>query len=152
MESKRKSFPRFYFLSNDELIDILAHQEDLDVVLKHLRACFFNIVDLTIGDIDADATIDSGFNDEPCLKSMHSAEGEEVPFRKAVKTKEVIEKCQDQLQKAMRETLYQLLMKFLLDYANQERDQFLHGHYGQIVAEIGQIMFCSTTEDHLNDV
>jgi dynein heavy chain len=32
METKRKAFPRFYFLSNDELIDILANSQNMDVV------------------------------------------------------------------------------------------------------------------------
>jgi len=32
MELKRTSFPRFYFLSDDELIDILANSLNYDVV------------------------------------------------------------------------------------------------------------------------
>ena len=32
METKRKAFPRFYFLSNDELIDILANSQNPDVI------------------------------------------------------------------------------------------------------------------------
>jgi len=32
MELKRTAFPRFYFLSDDELIDILANSSQYDVI------------------------------------------------------------------------------------------------------------------------
>jgi hypothetical protein len=44
MEKKRGSFPRFYFLSDDELIDILANSQNIDVIQQHLKTCFDNIV------------------------------------------------------------------------------------------------------------
>ena len=44
MEEKRTKFPRFYFLSNDELIDILANSQNIDVIQQHLKTLFDNIV------------------------------------------------------------------------------------------------------------
>ena len=36
LEDKRKLFPRFYFLSNDELLEILANANNVKEVEKHV--------------------------------------------------------------------------------------------------------------------
>jgi len=44
LETKRRKFPRFYFLSNISLLDILSNGYDPRNVQKHLGDCFDNIV------------------------------------------------------------------------------------------------------------
>jgi len=43
LEEKRELFPRFYFISSDELLQILATATDLKSVEKHVNKCFENI-------------------------------------------------------------------------------------------------------------
>ena len=57
MELKRAAFPRFYFLSSDELIDILANSMNLDIIQGHLKTCFDNIVKLQLDEIDIQGMI-----------------------------------------------------------------------------------------------
>ncbi len=68
LENKRAAFPRFYFLSNDELLEILANSQNLDVIQQHLKTCFDNLVKLEINELD--------------IVAMFSNEGEKVPFNK----------------------------------------------------------------------
>jgi dynein heavy chain len=78
MTLKRKAFPRFYFLSNDELIDILANSADILIIQGHLKTCFDNLVKIEIEDGDI-------------VKGMHSNEKEMVPFYKDVRARGMVE-------------------------------------------------------------
>jgi dynein heavy chain len=138
METKRSSFPRFYFLSDDELIDILAHSREYDIIQQHLRTCFDNILKVTIDGDDQ-------------VTAMHSGEGEEVAFKKPVRIVDAVEKWLDGIQGQMKETLTALMKAAFQQYPNEPRKEFVRTRKGQIVATVAQIMWTLSTEDALND-
>ena len=77
LETKRIAFPRFYFLSNEELLQILAQTRDAQAVQPHLRKCFDALVKLEFGK-------EAGSVD---IMAMISPENEVVQFTKVLKVR-----------------------------------------------------------------
>ena len=50
LEKKRRAFPRFYFLSNDELIEILSQTRNVNAVQPYIRTCFDGMNRIKFGD------------------------------------------------------------------------------------------------------
>jgi dynein heavy chain len=80
LETKRQSFPRFYFLSNDDLLEILGQAKDPQSVQPHLKKCFDNLYKLEM----LLAGVDSRRHNEAA--GMYSGDGEYVPFSSHVIT------------------------------------------------------------------
>mmetsp|Transcript_28695 Transcript_28695/g.25738 ORF Transcript_28695/g.25738 Transcript_28695/m.25738 type:complete len:107 (+) Transcript_28695:433-753(+) len=80
LETKRKEFARFFFLSNDELLEILSQSKNPLMVEPHLRKCFENINKL---EFDISGEHVAG------ILGMKSAEGEVVPIKNLAISKTV---------------------------------------------------------------
>ncbi len=99
LETKRVAFPRFFFLSDEDLLDILARSRDPENFQRHLNKCFeaINSVDLT-----------SKTNIYQCeLRSMISHENEKVPFYEPIKLwrDPSVEKWMIEIEQNMKRTL-----------------------------------------------
>ena len=71
LETKRAAFPRFYLLSDDELLEILSQTRDPTAVQPHLRKCFENITKLK-------------FESDLRIATMFSSEGDKINFREKI--------------------------------------------------------------------
>lgn len=71
LETKRLFFPRFYFVSSADLLDILSIGNQPKLVIKHLTKLFDSIARLNLV---------SNENNEVCALGMYAKDGEYVIF------------------------------------------------------------------------
>jgi dynein heavy chain len=145
LNTKRKSFPRFYFVSDEDLMKILAQSKDPTLIQPHISVCFEGINKVVF---DSTNTIIGG---------MLSSGGEEVNLVKKVNVME--EGCKGNveiwlsfLEESMRKTMEAITKDCLQDfYTRPKRINWIQeGHWpGQIVQIIDQIAWTRETETAL---
>lgn len=96
LETKRSAFPRFYFLSNDDLLEILSQTRNPQAVQPHLNKCFDAMVKVEFAPEQGSAEI----------LAMLSAEGENVRFSDSVWAQGPVEFWLGNLEKMMVKSLY----------------------------------------------
>ncbi|XP_060075174.1 dynein axonemal heavy chain 6-like [Ylistrum balloti] len=141
LESKRAIFPRFYFLSNDELLEILAQTRNPLAVQPHLRKCFDAIAKLEFG-IQSEQTEDQEVQYSNDILAMVSPESEKVSLGRGLKARGNVEDWLGKVEEAMFSNLRRLTKAAIGDFEKRPRKEWVVSHASQIVLAVSQIVWC----------
>ncbi|KAL4068381.1 dynein heavy chain and region D6 of dynein motor-domain-containing protein [Scleroderma yunnanense] len=76
LERERSSFPRFYFVGDEDLLEIIGNSKDILRIMKHLKKMFAGISTIKLN------------NEVTEMQGMASREGEEVMFSEPIQLKD----------------------------------------------------------------
>ena len=135
LESKRLAFPRFYFLADDELLEILSQTRNPYKVQDHLRKCFDNMAKLMFKESKEGLSIEG----------MISGEREEVTFSSPVVPEGNVEHWLNAIEDMMKLTLYDFTKKGYQIYPSNGLDRkswiLEQGLPAQSVLTVDQVMW-----------
>eukprot|EP01041_Mallomonas_annulata_P000989 gene989-1935_t len=148
LETKRLAFPRFFFLSNDELLEILAETKDPLRVQPHLKKCFDGIAKLQ-------------FQSNLDILACYDPKGEKLdfPYEKVNHRKINPNECGGNVEKwlieveiMMRKSVAYAIDFAMKDYLESDRLDWLKRWQGQVIICINQVRWCFEVEQRLIDV
>ncbi|XP_062828664.1 dynein axonemal heavy chain 14 isoform X3 [Anolis carolinensis] len=137
LEVKRMIFPRFYFLSNAELLDILAESKNPDVVQPHLVKCFANIRKIYIRPQE---------QRPPVILMIRSAEGEILLLPKSIRIRGPAEQWLGNVESTMYDMVQKFITVGMAEWDQMEFKEWFFTHPGQVILLVSQIMFTQECE------
>ncbi|XP_037871312.1 dynein axonemal heavy chain 1 isoform X2 [Bombyx mori] len=135
---KRLCFPRFFFLSDDDLLLILAHARDPASVQPHLKKCFENIAKVT-------------FESDLRITEMHSSEGETVELKYKFYPTANVEQWLLLLEDTMKNTIRLTLIDSLEEIWVLPRAEWVLRWPGQVVIAGSQLAWTAGVEDAIRN-
>jgi dynein heavy chain, axonemal len=135
LEMKRLYFPRFFFLSNDELLEILSQTKEPRAVQPHLGKCFEGINKVK-------------FENDLKISQIISAEGEEVKLDKLVDpesgaNKGNVEKWLLEIESIQWESVRTLTVASLTEYPTISRKRWILNWPAQIILGVSCVYWTS---------
>ncbi|XP_014373608.2 dynein heavy chain 10, axonemal, partial [Alligator sinensis] len=138
LDSKRNAFPRFFFISDDELLSILGSSDPL-CVQEHMIKMYDNIASLRFRE---------GDSNEKIATAMISAEGEVMEFRRAVAAEGRVENWMTAVLAEMRRTNRLLTKEAIFRYCeDRSRVDWMLLYEGMMVLAANQIWWTWEVED-----
>lgn len=149
LERERVSFPRFYFVGDEDLLEIIGNSNDTTRVAKHFKKMFAGLSGLVV-------------NEDATIIGITSREGEEVNLRNEVSLVK-IPKVNDwlaALETGMKATLAELLSEAVVDFesffSNSEEDAtgmhaYIAKYPAQVVVLAAQIIWTKLVQHALEE-
>jgi dynein heavy chain, axonemal len=111
LETKRLAFPRFYFVSSADLLDILSNGNSPELVARHLTKLYDSLAKLIFS------------KGTKMAEKMLSKENDElVAFKELCDCSGKVEVWLNRVTDAMRGTLHDLFMKSVMAYEDKPRE------------------------------
>ncbi|KAF8367390.1 dhc-1 [Pristionchus pacificus] len=148
LERERSSFPRFYFVGDEDLLEIMGNSKDVSRLQKHLKKMFAGVNAIEINEEDKTIT------------ALLSREGEKVALASAVVTNGVrINEWLRALENEMRHTLARSLTAALVYLTKMNSDDINVDEYtawldqfpSQIVCMAADVWWSNQVESALAD-
>ena len=145
LESKRAGFARFYFLANEELLEILSQTKEVRRVQQFLPKVFEAMASL-----EFDGGVTGITSNE--LTAMFSVDGERVKFPSSVTTAKLpVEQWMTGLESAMRDGVRFAMAEALSKYPVTVRERWVLEHAAQCVLNGSQVFWTHQVEKAIEE-
>ena len=145
LEKKRQQFPRFYFISSDDLLEILGQAKDPLNVQPHFKGMFEGVKKLEMhrpGD---------GGRRNYASTLMHSPDGEQLPFDEEVPTHGRPEEWLNKVEAAMYRACKTSLRETLEQSKGMKKEKWVKQFPGQMIISAGCVVWTAECEKALAD-
>ncbi|KAJ3097104.1 Dynein heavy chain 10, axonemal [Phlyctochytrium planicorne] len=136
LESKRNAFPRFFFISDEELLSILGSHDPKNVQ-EHIIKMFDNVMKINFG---------TGKN-EKAIVGMSSSEGEVLDFRRVVPVEGRVEEWMSAVEAEMKRTNRAIHKEAVFYYASMDRIKWIYAYQGMVALAGSQVWWTFEVED-----
>ncbi|GBG27447.1 Dynein heavy chain 17, axonemal [Hondaea fermentalgiana] len=148
LDTKKKVYPRFYFVSNMALLDILSNGDAPKRVVPYLADCYDALADLKFKDEHAE--------NPHVATHMIAGDGETIEFPYSFEMKDSVEHWLNKLTDMQNLTLKTVLRAAIDTAVNWEhekpRHEWLFDYPAQVVLQACQVFWTEETEAALEDL
>ena len=130
-------FCRFYFIGDDDLLQILGQATKPAIIQTHLKKLFAGIHNVNFD------------TDNKHIVSMNSLQGEIVPLKNKIKISKEVEGWLNNLAREMKNTLQKLLMECLKDGRDSKTGMDPLKYPSQILCLAESILFTERCEESI---
>ena len=138
LDQKRAAFPRFFFVADATLLEVLSQGSNPQAIQAHLQSVFDSVV-----------LVEFDKKEKNHITWIESAEGQRVQLRDVVKAEGNIEEWLDRLLKEMQRTVNIICQRASIDCDGMGVEDFTHKYQAQISLLGIQFKWTMDSEDAL---